>query len=414
MAHLERRRQLWYAILTIPADLREHFGKLRFIQSTGTPDKRTAEIVAAPLVARWKALIQQARGVTNPLLAEALKWKRDIESQNGDGFQREAIEGILEDRARELEKAKGEQAADSFFKVATGQATLSANFFDQWKSQIKLAPKTTDQMVKDVGVFVAHFPTLQEISKKSVKAWMDDLARKGKSASSQKRILSFCKNYWKYLQTHDEVPVDFDPFTGVLAFSKSKKGNAGGSWLPFSADEVVSLWKKANEIGDQQLADLIFLDAYTGARIEELCSIRVADVTNDALKITDSKTIAGIREVPTHPALTPLIKRLKKNSEDGYLLSGLTFNKYNDRSNAIGKRFGRLKKAAGFGNQHVFHSIRKTLTTLLENAGVSENLAADIVGHEKPRITYGLYSGGASLNVKREAIERVRYEFGEG
>ena len=26
-------------------------------------------------------------------------------------------------------------------------------------------------------------------------------------------------------------------------------------------------------------------------------------------------------------------------------------------------------------------------------------------GHEKPRITYGLYSGGASLEVKRAAVE---------
>ena len=34
------------------------------------------------------------------------------------------------------------------------------------------------------------------------------------------------------------------------------------------------------------------------------------------------------------------------------------------------------------------------MVTLLEDAGVSENLTAGIVGHEKPRITYGLYSGG--------------------
>ena len=40
---------------------------------------------------------------------------------------------------------------------------------------------------------------------------------------------------------------------------------------------------------------------------------------------------------------------------------------------------------------------------------ISENLAADIVGHEKPRITYGLYSGGASLETKAEALGRVSY-----
>jgi len=48
---------------------------------------------------------------------------------------------------------------------------------------------------------------------------------------------------------------------------------------------------------------------------------------------------------------------------------------------------------------------------MLENAGVGENLAADIVGHEKPRITYGLYSGGASLETMKDAIQKISYDF---
>ena len=87
-------------------------------------------------------------------------------------------------------------------------------------------------------------------------------------------------------------------------------------------------------------------------------------------------------------------------------------NKYGDRSNALGKRFGRLKEKHQFTSRHVFHSIRKTFTTLLENSGVSENVAADIIGHEKPRITYGVYSGGSTLETMREAIEKVRYKLG--
>jgi integrase len=98
-------------------------------------------------------------------------------------------------------------------------------------------------------------------------------------------------------------------------------------------------------------------------------------------------------------------------SKDAYLIENLTLSKYQDRSNAIGKRFGRLKKSLGFSKRHVFHSIRKTFTTQLENAGVHENISADIVGHEKPRITYGLYSGGTNLEVKREAINKVHYSF---
>jgi integrase len=84
-------------------------------------------------------------------------------------------------------------------------------------------------------------------------------------------------------------------------------------------------------------------------------------------------------------------------------------NKYRDRSDAVGKRFGRLTTDLKFGDAYVFHSVRKTVTTQLENAGIPENGAADIVGHEKPRTTYGLYSGGNSIGVKRKAIGKLSY-----
>jgi integrase len=96
-------------------------------------------------------------------------------------------------------------------------------------------------------------------------------------------------------------------------------------------------------------------------------------------------------------------------SKDGYVLSGLSENKYADRSNAIGKRFGRLKKAAGYDGTTVFHSIRKTVATLLQNADVKEDVAAGILGHDIPTMTYGLYSGGAALEVKRQALEKISY-----
>lgn len=75
-----------------------------------------------------------------------------------------------------------------------------------------------------------------------------------------------------------------------------------------------------------------------------------------------------MRKVPIHSALVLVVKRLKKASTNEYLLSDLSL-KYGDRSNAIGKRFGRLKRVLGFPNGKVFHSIRKTEVTLLENAG---------------------------------------------
>ena len=159
--------------------------------------------------------------------------------------------------------------------------------------------------------------------------------------------------------------------------------------------------------------NLIQLAAYTGARIEELCSLKVTDVIKvdriNCLNITDAKTGAGNREVPIHPSISYLVKVLIKNSNDGYLFSGLTFNKYRQRSNAIGKRFGHMKTALGFGKAHVFHCFRNTVATQLENAGVPEGVAADIIGHEKKTITYGLYSGGTSAKIKQDAVKKIEY-----
>ena len=138
--------------------------------------------------------------------------------------------------------------------------------------------------------------------------------------------------------------------------------------------------------------------------------MKVAQVKGHYFSVEDAKTAAGWRDVPIHRELAQTMTRLidGKKPED-YVLASLTSNKYGDRSNAIGKRFGRLKTKLGFGPERVFHSIRKTVVTMLENAGVPENVVADIVGHEKNTMTYGLYSGGLSLAVKREALAKLAY-----
>ena len=169
----------------------------------------------------------------------------------------------------------------------------------------------------------------------------------------------------------------------------------------------MKLLDAATERGEENLADLIRLGMWTGCRIEELCALKVEQVKGNHFAVEDAKTKAGWRDVPIHSELQQTMARLVDQSKDGYVLSRQTVNKYGDRSNGIGKRFGKLKTSLGFGPQLVFHSIRKTVVTILENAGVPENVVADIVGHEITTMTYGLYSGGLSLAVKREALAKL-------
>jgi hypothetical protein len=249
--------------------------------------------------------------------------------------------------------------------------------------------------------------------------WMDELETQGKSLLTRKRIASNARNYWRYLQSRKIVPKEYKPLAELVVVPKNKKSKLNKANAAYKPQQVVDLYraslnqhKSSKYSSDQQLADLILLCAFTGARIEEMCSLKIVDIDEDTYKIVDSKTNAGIREAPIHSYLMPTIERLKKESTDGYLLSGLSFNKYKDRSNAIGKRFGRLKTKLGFPTKiATAHSFRSTVITLLRNSGVVESLCADLVGHENPTITFGLYSSGSSMETMREALEKLSYPF---
>ena len=158
-----------------------------------------------------------------------------------------------------------------------------------------------------------------------------------------------------------------------------------------------------------QLADVIRMAMYTGARREELCSLKVEHVKGGRFEIVDAKTEAGIRPVPIHRQLSKTIKRLLKESEDGYVLSGLKKNANGDRGDAIGKRFTRLKRSLGFSDRHTFHSWRGTVITMLERAGVPEGTVQDLVGHERSTLTGSTYSGKSTFEMRRDALAKLRY-----
>jgi len=179
------------------------------------------------------------------------------------------------------------------------------------------------------------------------------------------------------------------------------------SRLPYTSEEAVQLLEAAQ--GDAQLADAICMAMYTGARREELCSLKVEHVEEDRFDIVDAKTEAGIRTVPIHPQLSETIERLVKESKDGYVLSGLKPDANGDRGDAIGKRFTRLKKRLKFSDRHTFHSWRGTVITILERAGVPEGTVQDIVGHERSTLTGSTYSGKSTFEMRCSAIKQLVY-----
>ena len=355
-SHIELRHKTYYAVLYIPKDVRLVIGKTKFSRSTETGDQRIAERRAAAFALGWQAEISSARHESrDPLIAEA----QDLLFNLKTSSSKELVREIIEDRTNEISSNStlGDIEADEFNKVATGRVQVLSSLIPAWikhEMEVKgLQQKTLDQMERDVGLLLETLKTSVTLTPEWTTRWILWIAEdRDLSASSISRIVSFCRNFFRYLQSIGEISkIIPNPFSIPDEHKKSKKAkstskNRIDSWIPFTSDEVVFLYKAALSNDVQSLADLIKIGAYTGARIEEICSLKCKDIHPDKhyFNIVSSKTEAGIRTVPIHSKIQGRVKELIDESDDGYLFSGLTFNKYNDRSNSIGKRFGRLKK----------------------------------------------------------------------
>ena len=414
--YLEKRFRTWYACHDIPADVQDVIGRKRFFETLETEDKSEAQRRAGILKSRWLSAIAKARQVDHAA-RDAEYWARAY--RTAAAHEKEAVKDLIADEAEIMrEKAAvkagifskdhpgyGSPAADRFQAIATGTVVRLDEHLTDYLGTLKNEQKSIDMKKSTINKFVEEFPYTSDIGRKEVQKWVNGQIKAGKALATVRRSLSELRGYWTYLQSIEVVSEDLQPFE-KLTLPKTGKDRAERREA-FTPEEVVKLHSAAS--GDKPLADLIYMAMYTGARIEELCSLKASKVGKTYFDVDDAKTEAGWRRVPIHTKLIPVIKRLKDASTDGYILSGLGTNKYGDRSAAIGKRFGRLKTELGFGPGQVFHCIRKTVATMLENAGVAESVAAGILGHDHPTMTFGLYSGGADLEVKAAAVEKLEY-----
>ncbi|PPC94847.1 MAG: hypothetical protein CTY33_02875 [Methylotenera sp.] len=422
--YLELRYNTWFAVYSVPKNLRQYVGKDKYRKSTKTNDLKLAAKIASAYVLEWKQEIDSLSSISSDTyISSALDLNRQLRKSNDAGLK-ETIKEIIEEVHQDFKKLEDNYFEDSFRDMALKPGIILETSVKPWitfERNKGLKEKTIDQMQRDIKWLTSAFKTTTTLTRENVNRWIDACVEEHElTSSSIKRIMMTCSNFHNYLS--DEELIDsnlINPFKVPKKYQKTRKHNSKNSiesWIPFENEEVEYLYKIAVDNNQSDLANLIYIAAYTGARIEEICSLQIKDVhlKDEYLAIIDSKTKAGIRKVPIHSKLSSLLNTLVSESKDGFLISNLPANKYGSRSGAIGKRFGRLKAKEGFSKLHCFHSIRKTVTTVLENGAVPENVTADILGHKKIHMSYGIYSGGNNLLNKRNAIEKLSFDFGMG
>ncbi|MDG2442017.1 MAG: hypothetical protein P8M13_02040 [Luminiphilus sp.] len=437
--YFQLRGNVWQVAMIIPKDVRHIFKATHFRRSTKHRDLNQAQIIGLPWVAEWKQQISRARMEPDTIMADIAKatatapegtdprtgiphdkisvatW-RQIEAWGdhkviGDsgGFKVTsatldtdqfgpvvAITGYINDEVDEITVMPlvmnevissvifGNDAASTRTYVPTllgEQGIPFGQFGEEFVAQYGKSQKDAKSAVNG-GAKV--FATLDQVNADAVQAWVNTDTRARETVVKHLAILS---SYWKFLQGQQYVRQGDSPFNGITLPKSLRKKQ---SYVPLEWDELLAI----RELCDDELQDVVDIARYTGMRIAEIC-LQDKTVTHQGVECfyvdeKAAKTGASIRYVPVAHEIKHIELRLRNK-------------------NAIGKRFGRHKKTVVGNDQcKVFHSIRKNVTTFLERGGVAEGVAADLIGHEKQTITYGLYSGGSSIEQLTAAVDVIR------
>lgn len=229
---------------------------------------------------------------------------------------------------------------------------------------------------------------------------------------------------------------DRDGFEGTNPWSRqsraggSKRGSGKTDPRAFTTDELRKLLKRTPAVAPNHhdiasaLPWLILVGAYSGMRLNEICTLDVEDVKKNGdvwyFDITDAKTKAGVRCVPLHSrilkaGLLDYLKRIKK----GQLFPGLKpGGPDNKLSWYASKRFTELRRGLGIedvseltGRDQVdFHSLRRSAVTALKQARIPEHEAAEVLGQDHPQVTFGVYPDRHKLVDLQRIVEAIRYE----
>lgn len=213
------------------------------------------------------------------------------------------------------------------------------------------------------------------------------------SYASKKKVRNLLSLLFAYAREMEYTTRDF---TGLIKIGKNHPVNPHQA---ISKRKVNQLWK----IVDTPDVDIILILIYTGMRNGELRSLLKSDINKKQkyINIRKSKTAAGIRIVPIHHRIWPLVE--KRLASDGPYLVNVDGKPYD--YSRFARKFRRIMKLV-HGEKYKPHDTRHTCATLLDGAEVNENARKMILGHARQGVTNGVYTH-KTLRQLRKAIETL-------
>jgi integrase len=225
----------------------------------------------------------------------------------------------------------------------------------------------------------------------------------------------------------DKGYVTANPATG-MSLPKEKRDDEARS--PFTPNELQQIFHSeefgATKCRSQTRSPYMFwlpvLGLYSGARIEELSSLRLDDVKQVGgtwvldinIQHRTLKNKGSIRQVAMHPVVQQLgfldYVEHRRRQGHAHLFPDLGVNQ-GRRGMAASKWFGRYLDRLGItGKDKVFHSLRHTVLNACKQQGIAIDIAREIAGHANESMTYGTY--GKQLRPEVQLSYLIQLDFG--
>ncbi len=322
------------------------------------------------------------------------------------------IAQTFEDAARKsgaglLTEQRARKAIADVYSLANQGKMPTASvreFLEAWLKQKELEAtgKTHERYSRVVELFLKFLGNranrdLSHLTSKEIAAFRDHTAKK-LSAGTVNICIKVLRSALGQARRDGLVDVNEGERVTILKRKRSFERQ------PFTLDELRQILNTANN----EWKGMILVGLYTGLRLSDVATLTWAnlDLQRDELRVTTSKT--GRRQVlplarplskhlatlptsddPTAP-LFPSAHAARQRSQYGGTLSNQFYNILVSAGLAKKRTHESKGKGRDARRQHgglSFHSLRHTATSLLKNAGVSDAVARDIIGHESPAIS---------------------------
>jgi integrase len=438
--YLKLRHRTWYVRVQIPQRLWAAAGGRReYVKSLKTGDLNEANRLkhahVAVLQRRINALERQKPDPLADMYEKALAWRGAMERYRGQVIHEDEEGNPLwtygdeflsqvSDEAREFEETHGEEAAVRFFRIAKGEGMpLRDDLIDTWLAEQgdAITGQTRAQHRTVAGAFLrwaGEGVLVEDVNRRKAGEFVSHLLTpvSGLSRKTAKRYVSSLSSLWKWLVARGVA--EGNPWLGHGIGRKSKRGEAPQrrQWTDAALKKLLS--GKHTPRYTTTLHDLVRLALVTGARLDELCSLRTSDLHEREdgwwITIREGKTQAAVREVPIHHCAAHVLERRRKSS-DGFVFERLIpGGPDKKRSWNVSKAFGHYTRKLGLGDdRQVFHALRNTFTEAMEAAEVPESTTKLIIGHRRASLTYGHYSKGERVKL-RGHINKLEQHYAEG